>query len=63
MSEILGEDKTDVVEKDFEKVYNGFDKDGNGSIDQSEMYNFLDTLFGKNYSKNIDVSVIEEKRK
>jgi hypothetical protein len=33
MSEILGEDKTDVVEKDFEKVYNGFDKDGNGSID------------------------------
>jgi hypothetical protein len=27
------------------------------------MYNFLETLFGENYSKDIDVSAIEQKRK
>ena len=63
MSELIGEDKTDMIEKEFEKVYNGFDADGNGSINQSEMYNFLDTLFGENTIREIDISAIEEKRK
>ena len=63
MSELIGEDKTDLIEQDFEKVFNGFDADSGGSINQEEMYNFLETLFGENYSKDIDVSAIEQKRK
>jgi len=32
MSELIGEDKTDLIEQDFEKVFNGFDADSGGSI-------------------------------
>ena len=63
MSELIGEDKTDLIEQDFEKVFNGFDQDSGGSINQEEMYNFLETLFGENYQKDIDVSAVEQKRK
>ena len=32
MSELIGEDKSELIEKEFDKVYNGFDADNNGSI-------------------------------
>jgi Ca2+-binding EF-hand superfamily protein len=57
MSELLNKkNMQEMIEKEFEKVYNGFDLDGNGSINQSEMYNFLETLFGQNYQQSIDIS-------
>jgi Ca2+-binding EF-hand superfamily protein len=48
LKDILGDDNNmgKIIGQEFDKVYNGFDLDGNGVINQSEMYNFLEALFG-----------------
>jgi Ca2+-binding EF-hand superfamily protein len=40
----------EMIAEEFDKVYSGFDLDGRGSINLSEMYTLIETIFGSNYS-------------